>query len=91
MQYEKKTLVWFCRKNTYFFVFLRVCNCDYCASDMMILSSLKNNTEFLSDPWAFPSVFKWENYAYAIKYGVGQYFLNSVIVTAASVISYGIF
>ncbi len=51
----------------------------------MLLSSLKNNTEFLSSPWALPSVFKWENYAYAIKYGVGQYFLNSVIVTAVSV------
>lgn len=51
----------------------------------MVVSSLKNNTEFLSKPWGLPSVLKWENYAYAMKYGVGRYFLNSLIVTAASV------
>ncbi len=47
----------------------------------MLLSSLKSNTEFLADPWGLPSVFKWGNYAYALKYGVGRYFINSVVVT----------
>lgn len=51
----------------------------------MLISSVKGNTEFLADPWGFPSVFKWENYAYALKYGVGRYFINSVIVTVSSV------
>lgn len=51
----------------------------------MVLSSLKDNTSFLSEPWALPETFKIENYAYAIRYGVGSYFINSVIVTVVSV------
>lgn len=51
----------------------------------MLVSSFKSNTEFLADPWGLPSVWKIENYAYAIKYGVGRYFINSVIVTIGSV------
>ncbi len=51
----------------------------------MVFSSLKDNTSFLSEPWALPKTFKVENYAYAIRYGVGSYFINSVIVTVAAV------
>ena len=52
----------------------------------MLISSLKSNTEFLADPWGLPSVLKWENYSYALIYGVGRYFLNSVIVTTFAVL-----
>ncbi len=51
----------------------------------MIISSMKTNTEFLKDPWGLPSIWHWDNYAYAFKYGVGKYFMNSVIVTVVSV------
>lgn len=52
----------------------------------MLISSVKNNTEFLSSPWSLPDKIHWENYAYAVKYGVGQYFFNSIIVTVGTVI-----
>ena len=52
----------------------------------MLISSVKNNTEFLSYPWQLPEKIRWENYVYAVKYGVGRYFLNSVIVTAGTVV-----
>lgn len=52
----------------------------------MLLSSLKNNTEFLKDPWGVPAKLLFINYANAFKQGVGQYFLNSVIVTACAVV-----
>ena len=52
----------------------------------MLISSVKNNTEFLSSPWSLPDKIHWENYVYAVKYGVGQYFFNSIIVTVGTVI-----
>lgn len=52
----------------------------------LLVSSLKNNTEFLSDPWGLPEVLNFGNYIYAVKYGVGRYFLNSVLVTGCAVI-----
>lgn len=51
----------------------------------MVISSLKTNTEILSEPFAFPSSADFSSYARAIDRGVGTYFINSVIVTFASV------
>ena len=53
----------------------------------MIFYSFKNNNEiFVTNPFGFPRVFHWENYANAwSKYNVPVYFLNSVIVSAATV------
>lgn len=52
----------------------------------MILSSLKTDVEFYESPWAFPADPKWGNYMQAVRYGVGKYFLNSIMITAATII-----
>jgi len=51
----------------------------------MAVSSLKTNTEILSDPFSLPSSADFSSYARAIDRGIGTYFINSMIVTAASV------
>jgi raffinose/stachyose/melibiose transport system permease protein len=53
----------------------------------MILSSFKSNSEILGSPFAWPSAFDAGSYGRAIDRGVGGYLVNSVIVTAASVVS----
>jgi N-acetylglucosamine transport system permease protein len=51
-----------------------------------IVSSFKTNTEFLSNPWGFPSALRFDNFARAwTAANIGQYFVNSVIVVAISV------
>ncbi|HZL05435.1 MAG TPA: carbohydrate ABC transporter permease [Coriobacteriia bacterium] len=52
----------------------------------MVVSSLKTNTEILGDPFALPANADLSSYGRAIDRGVGTYFLNSVIVTLASVV-----
>lgn len=51
----------------------------------MMVSSLKTNREFLTDVWGLPEVMHWENYVQAFQQGVGNYFLNSIIVTVIAV------
>jgi raffinose/stachyose/melibiose transport system permease protein len=51
----------------------------------MVISSLKTNTEILGDPFALPSSADFSSYTRAIDRGVGTYFINSMIVTLASV------
>jgi raffinose/stachyose/melibiose transport system permease protein len=53
----------------------------------MVLSSLKVNTQFLSDPFGLPTTLEFSNYADAWNLGIGQYLMNSVIVTLASVLA----
>lgn len=53
----------------------------------MLLSSLKVNQQFLSDPFGFPTTFNWRNYVDAWNLGVGQYMINSVIVTLVSIVA----
>lgn len=49
--------------------------------------SFKNNQEFYSNIWGMPTVWRYENYVYAWVDGkIGQYALNSIIVTACAVI-----
>lgn len=52
----------------------------------MVLSSLKVNTQFLSDPFGLPTTLEFSNYVDAWNLGIGQYLINSVIVTLASVL-----
>lgn len=54
----------------------------------MFTFSLKNNSEiFGGNPIGLPSKWLWSNYTQAlIKGNVGTYFLNSIIVTAATII-----
>lgn len=51
----------------------------------MVLSGFKDNQGLFLNTWGLPEKFLWENYATAWRGGVGRYFLNSVIVTGASV------
>jgi len=59
----------------------------------MFSFSLKSNAEiFGGNPIGLPSTWLWSNYSKAILRGnVGHYFLNSVIVTAATIILTSIF
>lgn len=53
----------------------------------VIYTSLKTNQEFFKDAWALPAVPQWVNYARAWNEAhVGQYAMNSVIVTAVSLV-----
>ena len=50
-----------------------------------ILSSFKTSAEYLTDPWALPQSLQWVNYANAFeKAKMGDYLLNSVMITAGS-------
>lgn len=54
----------------------------------LLLFSLKSNDEiFGGNPLGFPKQFLWGNYQQAINNGqIGRYFINSLIVTAVSII-----
>lgn len=54
----------------------------------MLFYSLKDNNEiFVTNPFGFPKVIRWENYVNAwSKYDVPTYFLNSVLVAAGTVV-----
>ncbi len=52
----------------------------------VILSSFKSGNQILSTPWGMPTQFHTENYAHAWnEAGLAHYFLNSFIVTIASI------
>jgi raffinose/stachyose/melibiose transport system permease protein len=53
----------------------------------MILSSFKSNAEVFGSPWGLPSELRWGNFGKAANAGVLRYFTNSIVVTAASIIS----
>lgn len=53
----------------------------------VLLSSLKTNRDIYSNPFGFPSEFRWETYANAWQRAdIGQFFLNSVVVVAGGVV-----
>jgi N-acetylglucosamine transport system permease protein len=52
-----------------------------------VVSSFKSDEEILTDPWGLPSTLRWQNWSRAWQSAhIGQYFLNSVIVVALSLI-----
>jgi raffinose/stachyose/melibiose transport system permease protein len=55
----------------------------------MLFYSLKDNQEiFVTNPFGFPRTLRWENYVKAwTEYDVFRYFINSVVVTAVSVVA----
>lgn len=53
----------------------------------MALSSVKDNQDFLSSPFGLPTSIHFENYAVAWDRGIGQYLINSLIVTVFSVVA----
>lgn len=53
----------------------------------VILASLKSNAEFYENPWKLPEILNFQNFADAWNEAhMGSYFLNSVIVTALSIV-----
>jgi raffinose/stachyose/melibiose transport system permease protein len=53
----------------------------------MVFSSFKDNREVFDHPWGLPGELRWSNFAQAGEAGVLRFFVNSVIVTAASIIT----
>lgn len=50
----------------------------------MVMNSFKSTPEIFANPWSPPSVWLAQNYAEAWQRGISDYFLNSVVVTAAT-------
>ncbi len=53
----------------------------------MIFSSFKDNSEVFAHPFGLPSELRWENFVEAGQAGVVRYLVNSVIVTAISILT----
>ncbi|MEK5444671.1 carbohydrate ABC transporter permease [Fredinandcohnia sp. FSL W7-1320] len=53
----------------------------------MVISSMKSYKEIYNNVWGFPSTWLVENYATAWSKGISSYFVNSIFVTAITVIS----
>ena len=52
----------------------------------MIYNSLKTYKEIYKNIWALPAQPIWENYVLAWQRGISNYFLNSVLVTASTIV-----
>lgn len=53
----------------------------------VFMASIKENKEFYGNPWTLPAGFYWQNFVDAWnKASMGEYMINSVIVTALSII-----
>ncbi len=52
----------------------------------IVVSSLKTNIEFLTDPLGWPSELMFENYLHAWNRGFSTYFFNSILVNVITVI-----
>ena len=56
----------------------------------VFMASIKQNAEFYGNPWALPAGFYWQNFVNARNGAkMGEYMLNSVIVTALALVSSG--
>jgi len=51
-----------------------------------LVGAFKNSREIFGDPWSPPSELRWSNFGAAWDKGVGEYFLNSVIVVTGGVL-----
>ncbi len=52
----------------------------------MFISSFKSYQEIYSNVWAFPTEWKFDNYSLAWSKGISSYFINSVYVTALTIV-----
>ena len=52
----------------------------------VVTNSLKSDIDLFEQTWALPQQPRWQNYERAWQFGIGRYIVNSVIVTAASVV-----
>ncbi|WP_040207416.1 carbohydrate ABC transporter permease [Neobacillus jeddahensis] len=53
----------------------------------MVISSMKSYDEIYNDVWGLPKTWIVENYSLAWSKGISSYFVNSVIVTGATIIA----
>ncbi|MFT3871280.1 MAG: carbohydrate ABC transporter permease [Nocardioides sp.] len=53
----------------------------------MVFSSFKTNREIFDTPWGLPGALRWENFVRAGDAGVVRYFVNSILVTAGSILT----
>jgi len=53
----------------------------------VLLNSLKRSDDLFEASWSVPRAWHWANYGAAWSYGLGHYMLNSVLVTAVSVLA----
>ncbi|WP_253701161.1 carbohydrate ABC transporter permease [Bacillus sp. FJAT-29814] len=53
----------------------------------LVISGLKSNSDFFLNTWSLPEEWFWSNYKSAWDAGIGQFFLNSVLVTVISVLA----
>lgn len=53
----------------------------------MVFSSFKTNREIFGSPWSLPGALRWDNFARAGDAGVVRYFVNSILVTTASIVT----
>lgn len=53
----------------------------------VFMASIKQNSEFMGNPWALPKGFYWQNFTDAwVKARMGEYFFNSIAVTVLALI-----
>lgn len=53
----------------------------------MLISSLKNNTEYYSNPWGLPKIWVFSNFTEAWRRGVQNFLLNSLAFSVTTVIT----
>ncbi len=53
----------------------------------MVFSSFKTNREIFGSPWSLPGELRWDNFVRAGDAGVVRYFVNSILVTAGSIVT----
>lgn len=53
----------------------------------MVFSSFKTNREIFGSPWSLPEELRWDNFTRAGNAGVVRYFVNSILVTAGSIVT----
>jgi len=52
----------------------------------LLMSSLKTNTELFTSPWSFPANPQFQNYVISWTTGIGNYIVNSVVVTSFTLV-----
>ena len=53
----------------------------------VFMASVKQNSEFIGNPWALPKGFYWQNFTDAwVKARMGEYFFNSIAVTVLALV-----
>ena len=53
----------------------------------VFMASVKQNSEFMGNPWALPKGFYWQNFTDAwVKAKMGEYFFNSIAVTVLALV-----